>query len=164
MNFEQSITKNIKENRETRLNVAEALDQEKMQLNHATYKKKITTLALGAFLLVSATVEVSKAAESGIKEGSKLEKIEKAGQESAALKLILNKIMENKLADNAPQIEKNRKYRSAVVQLFMFVESQSNKEAAIKTLESAMGSPDVQQDKELSQALRAATSKYSRGR
>ena len=136
MNFEQPTGENFKEIKETKLNVAEALGQEKKELNTGTYKKKITALALGAFLSVSAMAGVSKAAESGAKESSKSERIEKAGQESAALKPILDKIMEIKLGYHDQQIEKNIKYRSAVVQLFMFVASQPNKEAAIRAMKT----------------------------
>ncbi|MDO8569532.1 MAG: hypothetical protein Q7R89_02015 [bacterium] len=123
-------------------------------------KKKITSLALGALLSVSDVAGEANSAEQDTKEKNKSERIEKTTIESAALRPIVNEIMKNKLSADASKLEKNKKYRAAVVQIFMFVESQSNKEAAIKALEGVLQNADVRQDKELSQALRAAISKY----
>ncbi|MBI2122258.1 MAG: hypothetical protein HYT98_03985 [Candidatus Sungbacteria bacterium] len=157
MNFERQPSENIPKHKEVRTD--NKLKQEK-SLALKRIGKKTSALALGAFLSVAASEGFAKGGEVGMEEKSKRETVEKTTPERAALQSILKKIMEQKLSDDAPMIEKNKKQRLAAIHLTVFMESQSNKKAAVRALEESLQDTDIRDDKELAATIKRIIDVY----
>ncbi|OGF63944.1 hypothetical protein A2661_02180 [Candidatus Giovannonibacteria bacterium RIFCSPHIGHO2_01_FULL_45_24] len=127
--------------------------EEKRVMGLEKYKNRITALATGVFLLVSVAACKTEGQRFDEKSKIKAEQVEKSITGDASLDQILEKIMGNKLPENASRLDEIKKYQGATDVLKNYARSQADKEKMRNALTTALQNPDVIKDKALHRAL-----------